>query len=48
MTIKKITHVRVIVTGNEKPKLSDSFFVKDNDTLIYNVEGVYFEVKRVI
>lgn len=42
-----ITNVRVIVTGEEKPKLSDGFIVKDNDTLIYHVEGVFFEVKRV-
>lgn len=40
-----ITCVSVNTTG-EQPKFSNSFIVKDNNTLIYCVEGVYFEVKR--
>lgn len=35
-----------ISTSNGKDYLLGTFIVKDNDTLIYCVDGVYFEVKR--
>ena len=40
-----ITYVSVIIDGKENQ--SNSFFVKDNNTLIYHPEGVFFEIKRV-